>query len=150
MNLTAVGGDSITWVSNGNLNGGAQTNGPILEATSVSGPISITVAAMIGTQPTVTYGINAVSTGGGAVNVTNTAGNINVNPAANAVNPQQLSAIRAISTGGNGAVTFDVDTALALMTDERAGTVTLADDPHATAEDELSQIQVDSTDPSPV
>jgi predicted amidohydrolase YtcJ len=60
-----------------------------------------------------------------------------------------LVGMERLCAGGNGAVTFDVDTALALMTDERAGTVTLADDPHATAEDELSQIQVDSTEPSP-
>jgi predicted amidohydrolase YtcJ len=60
-----------------------------------------------------------------------------------------LVGLERLCAGGNGAVTFPLDTALSLMTDERAGTVTLADDPHATAEDELAQLQVDSTDPSP-
>ena len=59
-----------------------------------------------------------------------------------------LVGLERLCAGGNGAVTFPVDVALALMTDGRAGTVTLADDPHATAEDELAQLQVDSTDPS--
>jgi predicted amidohydrolase YtcJ len=60
-----------------------------------------------------------------------------------------LVGLERLCAGGHGAVTFPLDVALGLMTDERAGTVTLADDPYATAEDELAQLQVDSTDPSP-
>lgn len=61
-----------------------------------------------------------------------------------------LVGLERLCAGGNGAVTFPLADALGLMTDERAGTVTLADDPYATAEDELAQLQIDSTDPSPV
>ncbi|HEX5777178.1 MAG TPA: autotransporter outer membrane beta-barrel domain-containing protein, partial [Caulobacteraceae bacterium] len=103
VNLAATGGDSVTWVSTaGAVTGGAQNAGPVIEATSVSGPISITTAAITGTTVQNTYGVNAVSTGGGAVSVTNTTGNVNVT--STAVGAQQQSAIRAVSTGGNGAV----------------------------------------------
>jgi predicted amidohydrolase YtcJ len=60
-----------------------------------------------------------------------------------------LAGLQRLCAGGHGAVTFPLEEALALMTDAAAGTVTLADDPYATAEDELAQLQVDSSDPSP-
>ena len=41
-----------------------------------------------------------------------------------------------------------LDTALALMADERAGAVVLSDDPHGIAEDELAQIEVEETRPT--
>lgn len=103
VNLSGTGTSSVTWNSSaGTLTAGAQTNGPVINASTASGAINVTTAAITGTQTTVTYGVNAVSTGGGAVNVTNTTGNVNIN--SSTVGAQQLSAIRAVSTGGNGAV----------------------------------------------
>ena len=60
-----------------------------------------------------------------------------------------LVGLERLCAGGHGAVTFPVERALALMTDERAGTVTLADDPCAVPEDELAKLAVEDTDPSP-
>jgi predicted amidohydrolase YtcJ len=47
-----------------------------------------------------------------------------------------------------GAPTLPVDRALAVMTDGRAGTVVLADDPRAVAEDELAALEVVETRPA--
>jgi len=102
VNLSATGASAVNWVSTaGTVTGGANTNGPIIEAMSVSGPINITTAAMTGSAATVTYGVNAVSTGGGAVTVTNTTGNVNISSATTGI-----AAIRAVSTGGSGAVSI--------------------------------------------
>jgi predicted amidohydrolase YtcJ len=46
-----------------------------------------------------------------------------------------------------GAVTLALDAALAIMSDASVGTVVLADDPHAVAEDELAKLPVDETRP---
>jgi hypothetical protein len=103
INLTGTGASTVTWNSSaGTLTAGADTNGPVIDASTASGAINITTAAVTGTQISVTHGINAVSTGGGAITVTNTTGNVNIN--SSTAGAQQQSAIRAVTTGGNGAV----------------------------------------------
>lgn len=103
VNLAGTGANSVTWNSSaGALTAGALTNGPVIDASTASGAINITTAAITGTQTSVTHGVNAVSTGGGAIAITNAAGNVNIN--SSAAGAQQQSAIRAVTTGGNGAV----------------------------------------------
>ena len=106
INLSAAGTSAVNWNSTaGMVTGGAQTNGPVIHVPAApgwSGAINISTAAITGTNVTVTYGIDAESTGGGAITITNTTGAININ--SSAVGAQQQSAVRAVSTGGNGAV----------------------------------------------
>ena len=103
VNLSATGTSAINWDSTlGTVVAGAQTNGPVIDAVSASGPINITTAGVTGTQVSVTHGIRAISSGGGAVTVNNTVGNVNIN--SNTGTAQQQAAIQAVSTGGNGAV----------------------------------------------
>lgn len=105
VNLSATGADAVNWVSTaGTLTGGAQTGGPVIDATSFSGAINIATAGITGSQIAVTHGIQAVSTGGGAITVSAPTGTININ--SNTAGAQQQSAIRAVTTGGNGAVSI--------------------------------------------
>lgn len=99
VNLAATGTSAITWNSSaGTVNASSQTNGPVIEALSEQGAIDITVGAInrVNSSNTITDGIRAVSTQGGAVTV-------NVNGAINiASSTQGDAAIEAISSGGNG------------------------------------------------
>lgn len=102
INLTGNTSDSVTLNTTTSTVTG--TSGPVIDVTSVSGPIDVTVAAITGTGTAVTFGVLAQSTGGGDITITNTTGNINVT--ANPATAQQQAAIRAITTGGNGAITI--------------------------------------------
>jgi len=59
-----------------------------------------------------------------------------------------LAGLEKLAAGAGSAPTLPVDQALAVMTDEAAGTVVLSDDPHGVAEDELSSIEVEDTLPA--
>ena len=103
VNLTGNAADAVTFTATGALTG---TAGPVLDVTSVSGPINITAAGVTGTNVNVTHGIQAVSTGGGAITVVTT-GTTNVT--STGVGALQQAAIRAVSTGGNGAVSVNAN-----------------------------------------
>lgn len=101
LNLSGNTTDSVTLnTTAGTVTG---TSGPVIDVTSVSGPISITTAGITGTATGVTYGILADSTGGGDITILSTAGNININSNSGAA--QQQSAIRAVTTGGDISIT---------------------------------------------
>ena len=59
-----------------------------------------------------------------------------------------LTGLQKLVVGGHGATTLALDRALAVMTDERCGSVVLSDDPYRTAEDELDQIEIEDVRPS--
>jgi len=59
-----------------------------------------------------------------------------------------LVGLERLAAGGNGAPTYPLEVALALMTDARAGEVVLSEDPHNVAEDDLAQIEIEETRPS--
>jgi len=99
VNLTGTGASAVNWNSTaGNVTGSTQTNGPVIDAATASGAINITTGAVTGSSATVSHGVRAASTGGGAVSVT-------TNGAVSATNTTSgNTAISAVSTGGNGAV----------------------------------------------
>lgn len=99
INLAGNGADNVTFTSTGTLTG---TAGPVLDAMTSSGNINITNAGITGTNVNVTHGIRAESSAGGNVTVNHTTGAINVG--STTAGAQQQSAIRVVSSGGNGNV----------------------------------------------
>lgn len=98
ISLQGNGADSVDFTATGTVTG---TSGAVIDITSASGDINVSTAGVTGTGVNVTHGIQAVSSGGGNVKVS-TAGIINVTSTVGTA--QQQSAIRAVSTGGNGNV----------------------------------------------
>ncbi len=96
--LSGNGADAVNFTAAGTITG---TSGPVIDVSSASGPINVTTAGITGTGAAVTHGISAVSTGGGSVNV-RTTGTVNVT--STLATAQQQSAVRAVSSGGNGDV----------------------------------------------
>jgi hypothetical protein len=100
VNLTGAGADSVTWDSSiGIVAGGAGTAGPVIDVTSVSGPISITTHGVTANQAGTTHGIRATSTGGGAITITRAIGGVNNNVAGGE------AAIEAVTNGGAISIT---------------------------------------------
>lgn len=100
--INLIGGvNGVTWNSTaGTVQGGAETNGPIIDVVTTTGAINITTGAVNRrTSPfaergeTITSGIRANSTTG-AINIT--AGGVNIN-----ASPAGTSAIEATSSGGS-------------------------------------------------
>lgn len=105
VNLSGAGADAVTWTSTaGGVTGGTTTNGPVIEALSGSGAITVNTAGVTGSNATITHGIRAVSNGGGAVNVTATGSVSATSTTGDGVTAGGTAAIEAVSTGGNGAV----------------------------------------------
>ena len=103
INLTGTGASVVNWNSTaGTVTGGAQTNGPVIDATTAAGDININTAAVTGSSATVTHGVRATSTGGGDISVS-TAGNVSATNSTSGVN-----GIEAI-TGGAGSVTISTN-----------------------------------------
>lgn len=107
INLTATGSNAINWTSTaGTVTGGVQTNGPVIEALSSGGAINITTAGVTGSNATITHGIRAVSTAGGAITVVS--GSVSATSATgDGVTAGGTAAIEAISTGGAVSVNYD-------------------------------------------
>ncbi len=102
VNLTANTTDVVTFTATGVVTGTADPVIDVSSATGATGTLNITTTGVTGTNVNVTHGIQAVSTTGAAISVTNTAGNVNIN--SNTAGALQQTAIRAVSTGGSGAV----------------------------------------------
>jgi len=99
VNLRATGTSDIDWTSTaGTVTGSTQTNGPVIDARTAAGDITLRTAIVTGSSATVTHGIYASSTGGGAIAITST-GSVSGSNATSGV-----AGVEAISTGGNGDV----------------------------------------------
>ncbi len=100
IDLTGAGTDSVTWDSSiGGVTGGAGTAGPVIDVTSVSGPIDIITNAVTANQAGTTHGVRATSTGGGNITISRAAGGINNNVVGGE------AAIEAVTNGGNISIT---------------------------------------------
>lgn len=111
VNLSATGTSDIIWNSTaGTVTGSSQTNGPVIEALTEQGDITLNVASVFGFSATVTDGVRAISSGGGnvAITVLNPAGTATI-AATNSTTGD--AAIEAVSTGGNGDVSVTLGNA---------------------------------------
>src|SRR5690606_24490691 len=99
INLSATGSNAINWNSTaGTVTGSTQTQGPVIEAISQTGDISIVAGGVTGTAATVSHGIRAISDGG---DITVEAGAVTASNATSGV-----YAIEAVTTGaGNVSIT---------------------------------------------
>lgn len=104
INLTGTGGAALTWDSRiGAITGGAQTQGPVIDALTDSGDITLHTLGITGSAATVTHGIRARSTGGGSILIDASHGASDSQiTATNATSG--LVGVEAISQGGDGDV----------------------------------------------
>ena len=111
INLSAVGADDVTWVSTaGTVTGGAQTNGPVIQAQTATGDITLTTAGVSPTTTVSTTAIEAISAGG---NITITTNGVIGGQANNLlINSTNRDGIVA-ETSGAGAVSLDINNSVA-------------------------------------
>ena len=113
VNLTGDGIEALTWNSTaGTVTGGTGTAGPVISATSTgSGTITVNTANVTGSSSSITHGIYAASTGGGAVSVSANGTVTATSSTGTGSVPGGAAAIYASSTGGNGNVSVTANEA---------------------------------------
>ena len=102
IDLSATGTSSVIWDSAaGRVIGGAQVNGPVIDATSQAGDINIAHAAITANGATTTHAIRATSTGGGDITIARTGSTFGAIATTGAMGQ---TAMEAVTNGGDIAI----------------------------------------------